>query len=407
MKALVLCGALPQIHLIKDLKSRGITTVLADMNEQAAARKYADKFYPVSALDVEGIRRIAIEEKVDFIITVCADQALQVVAQVSEMLGLPCYIDFATAENVSKKSYMKKIFVENGIPTSSYVIMDSFDIKKVSHLRFPLIVKPVDSYSSNGVLKVTNTAELKDAFENARQISRTQGVIVEEFVEGNELTVDVYVEEGKAHVLCISDLNKIGEDGKFIIHRAFCPADITNDIALKVEQAAQKIAGAFGLKNSPMLIQLINTGKDISIIEFCARTGGSIKFSTIERVTGFDVIKAVVDVTLGKTAHVEVNKDRNLYLSNQFLYCNPGVLDSITGLEELLADKIITRYEQFKPKGSVIAEIKSSASRVGYFTVEGSGYEELKEKLRLVSSRIKVLDANGNDILRHDIISNC
>jgi len=110
MKALVLCGALPQIHLIKDLKSRGITTVLADMNEQAAARKYADKFYPVSALDVEGIRRIAIEEKVDFIITVCADQALQVVAQVSEELG---FRGFMQGRSSATSNYTPEFNKEN------------------------------------------------------------------------------------------------------------------------------------------------------------------------------------------------------------------------------------------------------------------------------------------------------
>ena len=123
MKALVLCGGIPQIALMEDLRSRGITTILADMNEKVGGRKYADVFYPVSVLDVEGVKEVAIKENVDFVITVCADQVLQVVAQVSEELGLPCYIDFETAVNVSKKSYMKKIFVENGIPTSHHVII--------------------------------------------------------------------------------------------------------------------------------------------------------------------------------------------------------------------------------------------------------------------------------------------
>ena len=94
MKALVLCGGLPQIALAKELKSRGITVVMADMNEKVAGRDYADIFYPVSTLDVDGIRNVAVTEKVDFLISVCADQVLQVVAQISEELGLPCYIDF-------------------------------------------------------------------------------------------------------------------------------------------------------------------------------------------------------------------------------------------------------------------------------------------------------------------------
>ena len=84
MKALVLCGGVPQIELLCQLKERGVTTILLDMNEKVKAREYADKFYPVSVLDVDAVRKVAVEEKVDFIMTVCADQVLEVVAQIAE-----------------------------------------------------------------------------------------------------------------------------------------------------------------------------------------------------------------------------------------------------------------------------------------------------------------------------------
>ena len=93
MKALVLAGGLPQIALINDLKQRGFFTILADYNENPVAKDYADKFYQVSTLDVDAITRIAKEEKVDFLITVCTDQALLTVAKVSETLELPSYVD--------------------------------------------------------------------------------------------------------------------------------------------------------------------------------------------------------------------------------------------------------------------------------------------------------------------------
>ena len=89
MKALVLAGALPQIELIQQLKSRGIETVLADGNENCLARPYADVFCQIPIFDVDAVKRVAVDEKVDFLITVCADQVLLIVAQVSEMLGLP------------------------------------------------------------------------------------------------------------------------------------------------------------------------------------------------------------------------------------------------------------------------------------------------------------------------------
>ena len=404
MKALVLCGGIPQIALLQDLKRRGITTVLADMNEAVGGRAYADIFYPVSVLDVEGVKEVALKEKVDFLITVCADQVLLVVAQVSEMLGLPCYIDYETAQNVSKKSYMKKIFWENDIPTSKYVIMDKLDAQKIAHLKYPLIVKPVDSYSSRGVARVESYEELVPAFEKAVTISRTDTAVVEEFVVGDELTVDVYVEDGKAHILCMSNLDKIGEDGKFVIHRTRYPADISSVVEDKIGKVAQGIADAFGLKNTPMLIQMITRGDEVSVVEFCARTGGGDKFRLIEKVSGFDVVGAVADITLGLKPHVEKKNIRQEYIINEFLYCNPGVFDHLEGFEELLADGVITEYFQLKTKGVEFKEINSSGDRVAYFTVQAYSREEAYAKHAEANKRIRAISVDGKDLLRHDLV---
>lgn len=404
MKALVLCGGVPQIALIKELKSRGIKTLLADMNENVGARAYADEFFKVSVLDVDAIRDLARTEKVDFLITVCADQVLQVVAQVSEDLGLPCYIDFETAENVSKKSYMKTIFTKNGVPTSQFVIMDKLDTDKIKHLHYPLIVKPVDAYSSRGVTKVTSPEGLPAAFDIAINISRSKTAIVEEFVEGDEVTVDAYIEEGKAHVLCLTNLYKIGEDGKFIINRSRIPAKVSDDIANQIKNAVQKIADSFGLVNTPMLVQLITDGKKISVVEFCARTGGGIKFLMIKKTSGFDVVKAVVDLTLGNIPHVEEFTPPQTITVNEFLYCNEGTLDHLEGFDELLNEGIIVDYKQFKLSGAEFGKINGSGDRVAYISVEADTYDELKKKHTIANSRIKAISTDGKDLIRHDLI---
>jgi len=154
MKALVLCGGVPQTELLRQLRERGITSVLVDGNPNVSARKHADIFYPVSTLDVAAVTEVARAEQVDFLISVCADQVLQVVAEISEALGLPCYLDNATAQNVSNKTYMKELFVKGGVPTARHVVMKELDLAKIAHLAYPLIVKPVDSYSSRGVKKI-------------------------------------------------------------------------------------------------------------------------------------------------------------------------------------------------------------------------------------------------------------
>ena len=404
MKALVLCGGIPQIELIKELKSRGIYTILADMNPNVIARPFADAFFPVSVLDFEAVKKLAVAEKVDMVLTACADQVLLVQAQVSEELGLPCYIDYQTAKDVSSKELMKKIFVENGIPTSKYLIMDALDENKIKGLQYPIIVKPVDSYSSRGVRKVFNIEELKAAFRIAIDISRTNMAIVEEFVEGEELTVDVYIENGNAHTLCISNIDKIPGNDRFVICRTRYPAQITDEVREQVEIVANQIAKAFNLKNSPMLIQMITDGKNVSVVEFCARTGGGDKFRLIKQVSHFDVIKALVDLTLGEKPHVDLYQLPECIV-NEFLYVEPGVFDHLVGFEEMKKQGIIREYFQLKTKGAENYEVKSSGDRVAYYTIQASSIDAVKEKDKKANRNLKVIDSEGKDILRHDLIA--
>lgn len=402
-KALVLAGGFPQIALLEELKKRGYVTVLADWNEEPVAKKHADIFYKESTLDVAKITEIARMEQVDFLITACTDQALLTVAKVSEELGLPCYIDYATALAVTNKAHMKKIFVENGIPTAKHVIVDAAE-DVPSNMPFPLIVKPVDCNSSKGVKKVQNRKELQEAVQTAVAYSRTDTAVVEQFVQGVEISVDVYVENGEAKVLCISNNDKIADKDKFIIFRGVCPAREADLVKDKVQKAAQQIADAFALKNAPMLIQLITDGKDIYVLEFSARTGGGTKFLRIKSFTGFDVIAAVVDLTEGNLPHVQPQSE-DKYLADEFIYCKPGQFDHMEGFAALKEQGIIHDYYVFKWKGASFDSVQSSGDRVGGFTIVADSFENLKKKHQIVCENVKVIDMDGNDMMRHDLLT--
>lgn len=404
MKALVLAGGLPQIELLKQLRSRGITTILCDGNANALARPYADVFYQIPIFDIEIVRDLAVKEQVDFLITVCADQVLSVVAQVSQMLRLPCYIDYETAQNVSDKIKMKRIFSENDIPTSAYVEMETLDWSKVAKLRYPMVVKPVDAYSSRGVRKAWNAQELEQYFREAAQISRTGGVIVEEFVLGDEISVDIYIKNGKAHLLCVSNSEKIADEDRFIIFRGRYPVAASQKVMDQIQDIAQKIADAFGLVNSPMLIQMINDGEHVSVLEFCARTGGNMKYLLINHVCGFDVIKAVIDLTVGKEVELNLRGPKANYIVNDFIYCMPGVFDRLEGFEELFREGTLADYHAIRPQGMKINGVSSSSDRIAGITVMADTLEEFNRKRKIIVDSVKILDTEGNDMMRHDLL---
>ncbi len=404
MKALVITGGLPEIELIKQLKARGITALLADGSQNAVARPFADKFFHVDVFDTDAIKKIAVSEDVDFLITVCADQVLLVVAQVSEMLGLPCYIDYETGKNVSDKIRMKRIFKKCGIPTTDYVETDSLDIDVISHLRYPLVVKPVDAYSSKGVRKAETVDELKQYYAEARQISRSGGVIVEEFFTGEEISVDAFVVNGKAKIINVTNSEKVKDKDRFVIFRGRYPANITPSVMEKIESVAQKIAQGFGLVNSPLLIQLLNNGEDISVLEFCARTGGNMKYLLIKYATGVDVIGATIDITLGKEPNLCPKLQAHNIVINDFVYCYPGIFDHFVGFDDLEKEGIINEFHPIRIKGTPMRGVMSSSDRIAGMNIVADSIAEYNEKLNTINRLVKVVDANGKDIMRHDLL---
>ena len=405
MKGIVTPGAIPQIAMLKDLKSRGIHTILADMNPKAIAVPFADEFFPVSAMDVDALVKLAKEQNADFIVTCCADQVVLSVAEASERLGLPCYIDYATAKKVSNKQSMKEIMDKYDVPTAHYVVMETFDRKKIADLKYPIIVKPVDAYSSRGVKKCFTEEEVMEAFDKAVRISKTNSAIVEEFNEGFEISVDGWVENGIAHLMSISVSDKIKAEDSFVIFRTKNPAPVSKAVEDKVAEICQKLADGIGLPNTPLHIQCITDNHNVSVLEFCARTGGSTKWEMIKRAAQFDVVKGIADLTLGIKPHYEKKPRVAPFCMTDFIYCEEGIFDHIEGFEDMKQKNYINDYFVFRQPGGKTTPVTCSGDRVACYFVHADSVDELLKKHEVIRDTVKIIDPYGKDIMRHDLIT--
>ncbi len=132
---------------------------------------------------------------------------------------------------------------------------------------------------------------------------------------------------------------------------------------------------------------------------------GGVKYLLIQRSSGFDVIKAVVDLTLGLKPHVgELHAEQN-YLINDFIYCRPGQFDHLDEFDKLLSEGIIRDYYLFKWRGANFEEIRSSGDRVAAYTVIADTAEEMIWKQGIAREKIRVISANGEDMARHDLLT--
>lgn len=402
MKVIVLAGGADQIALISELKKRGCYVVLVDYFQNPPAKEYADIHVVASTLDDVKVKEIAQEYGADLICTACTDQALLTVAKVSEELNLPCYISYQTALNVTNKTYMKQRMTQCSIPTSRYITTREVNLSQFADFEFPLVVKPADCNSSKGVIKVHDMVQLEEKLVEAISFSRTRTAIVEEFKEGDEVSADFYIEGSNVKYLSATSSLKIKNRNSFTIKSSVYPV-ITQEQKEKIISLAQDIADAFNLNDCPLLIQMIVNGDEVNVIEFSARMGGGSKYHLIKVLSGVDIMSKYVDLILGDKPVVNPS-DQVKYARMNYVYCNPGILDRVEGFETLLADKVIDKSFVYKTRGMSITAAATSGDRAAGYLITAESQQELAKKEAVVESVLKVISAEGHDIMIHNLV---
>lgn len=402
--AIVLGGTFPHKALIKNLQQRGYYTILVDYYENPPAKKVADEHIRESTLDQERVLEIARNRDVELVISVCIDQANVTACYVAEKLGLPAPYGYETALSVTNKGLMKGKMVRNGIPTSKYIFVDDISGFESSGLNFPVVVKPADSNSSKGVRKACDYSELSRFLEDALKISRGDEAIIEEYKEGREIGVDCFIKNKEATILMTRERRKMAADGDSIqqIQGSLWPADLAERNHSDLKKIAEKIAHAFDLNNTPLMIQAIVNGNDINVIEFAPRIGGGENYRIIKLHTGFDIINSAVDSFLGLPVTLDYQLP-TLYYADIYMYALPGLFGSITGYEELLGNKIVEYLNVYKAKGVKIGSDMSSNNRVGAFIVKSYDKSEMFEKINTAIKNIEIYDIHGEPMMRKDI----
>ena len=302
MKIIFLAGGYDQITFIEHLQQAGHYVILVDYTLNPLAKSVADEFYQISTLDLDSVLNLVKVKNIDLITTACTDQALLTAAYVSEILNLPFYLSYEQARNVTDKVYMKQIFIKNGIPTAKSIMLNAIEeLRKPNGLQFPVVVKPCDCNSSKGILKIENKHTLHEAVEQAFKLSRSHKIIIEEYVTGRELSVDIWLSDTKPILIGISQTNKGKRKNTFTIVQSEYPVSLTKETMSRILEAAKNIAKAFKLKNMPLLIQLVENEGDIKILEFSARMGGGTKYRLINYISAIDVVMLYTKLILSFT----------------------------------------------------------------------------------------------------------
>ena len=403
--AIVLGGVANHIPLIKKLQERGYKVILVDYLPNPPAKESADEHVQISTFDEDAILELARERGVSLIVNCCLEYLNEIAARVSETLGLPEFYSSEIARNVSDKSCMKRIMVENGVPTSRYVDVESLSDDAISGLNFPYFVKPADGSGSNGVLRAENKEELERAFTNALAFSRSKRTIIEEEAPGLECNVYCYVLHGEARVLLISaKYSEIHSE----LHRntkcigTYAPAPIASGARLEIGKVAQSIADGFRIDSSPMFMQVMVDDDRVSVIEFACRVPGGYGYRSVLSKLDFDYFDFSLDVLM-RVAHEPCIADTGEISVVHSFYASPGIIGSIEGVDELIGDGTIVDANLERREGSRVSVESCNREKVGQFVIAADSPEEAISKIRRFFEVVQVRDTEGSDMLRRDL----
>jgi len=300
MRKLAIIGAsYLQLPLVKKAKQLGIETICFAWEDGAVCKEACDKFYPISIIDKEAILKVCQEIGIDGITTIASDTAVVTVNFVASRMGLISNPDMYS-EITTNKYLMRQCFMENGVPSPKFTLVDDDNHYQITGFKFPLIVKPTDRSGSRGVEKVLDPVQLEEAINRARKESFEHKAIIEEFVTGLEISVESISYKGEHHILQITD--KVTTGAPFFVElEHHQPSTLSGDIKGKIKAIVKHALDALHIQYGASHSELkITEDDDIRVIEIGARMGGDfIGSNLVQLSTGYDFLKGVVEVALG------------------------------------------------------------------------------------------------------------
>ena len=405
-KIMILGAGRGQIGLYKAAKRIGVESIAVSIDGDYPGFEYADRRCIVDIRDVDAVVEAARKFGADGITTACFDLGLPAIGAVHDRLGLPGPSAFS-ADLSTDKLHMKDALSKKGVPTARYRSLSSADDLDhvMDELRLPIIVKPVDLWSSRGINIAFDRASLLRAFEDTMSQTDAAYCIAEEYMDGYECSATAFVAGGKiVFALPMGDV-RYGENGEFPIGHCL-PLELPDDHDPKLIGEIEEIIAA-GVNALALDDCAVNA--DIMIYEgrpYILEMTGRLGANTIPELTsifiGEDIHEWIVRIALGDRSFLRRFDRHDLpatpCLGRMLLSEKGGLLKSV-GYEadrrdlysgDLDCGSSVPQIWMFARPGEDIRPYASAADCIGQAVVTGADPADCIDLMDRTLSRIKL-----------------
>ena len=395
MKKMMILGAsILQLPAIEKASEMGLEVIAVDMNPEAVGFKVPGVIKEViSTIDTPAILKAAMRHKINGIMTLASDMPMQSVAVVSHEMGL-VGINEDTALKATNKAFMRDALREAGVPVPLFFRVKGKEafkeaVEKVRVAGYKCIVKPADNSGSRGVDLLKEDADLDIAYDYTNHYSRGGEIVVEEYMEGPEVSVETLAVDGDVHVIQITD--KLTTGAPYFVEMGHSqPSQHSEETRKRIAEVAVAANKAIGIQNGPSHTEIKVTKDGPKIVELGARLGGDcITTHLVPLSTGVNMVECSIRIALGEKPDLEPKWNKGSAI--RYLKTGIGTVKEIKGVDD--AEKIsgIVQVSIVHGVGEQVGEIKSSVDRAGFVVAQAEDAQKAVEVAEAGINKISVI----------------
>ena len=390
---MILGASILQLPAIIKAKEMGFEVIAVDMNPNAVGFEIEGVIREViSTIDIPSVLTAAQKHQINGIMTLASDMPMRTVAVVCRKMGL-VGISEETALKATNKALMREAFQQSNVPIPLFFRVNEEDtfkdaVKKVWNAGYKCIVKPTDNSGSRGVDLLSETSDLEKAFEYSKKFSRSGEIIVEEFMEGPEVSVETLAIDGEIHVVQITD--KLTTGAPYFVEMGHSqPSILSESVKEQIAQITIDANRAIGIKNGPSHTEVKVTKNGPKIVEIGARLGGDcITTHLVPLSTGIDMVECCIEIAMGKRPEIKARWNNGSAI--RYIETKKGIIEKISGIPVAKKMPGIKQVSIVHGIGDMAKEIKSSVDRVGFVIAQADDSFSAIERCNYALKKIKI-----------------
>lgn len=402
-KILILGGTSISRQIVYAAHEIGLDVYVTDYLEDSPCKAIAEKSFMVSCTDVDAVCRLIEEEDIDGVIMGYADVLMPSYVKICQKAGLPCYANLHAIEMTSDKANFKNLCRKHNIP-----VVPEYTLEDVENNRatYPLIVKPVDNSGARGIYICHNKNEFDVYYHESLKYSPSKHVLIERFMTGREATIFYYLHEGEIFLLGVSDRHMLKFDERLLqlpIGYTF-PSVNQNTFIGEENENIKEMFRSLDMKEGMVFMQSFNDNGNYIIYEMGYRLTGSIEQHLMEKIYGFNHLKAILNYAVGNTIDTSplasINLD-NAIMANVTLLLSKGTIDHYEGEEETISLPGVLHIHKSYPEGKIIDDnVMGKLAQVGIrILLYAESHDQLLERMDIIKNTLHVMSTDNKDMI--------